>query len=225
MQHNNKIESFINIGNLSYHMVENITNIGLEIINLYRTNYLNHFHVREMAKLVRKSHVGLLPHLQKLEEDKILQLEHSGKNKVYTLNLENNRGKEYLSIAEKVISLKFIKRDFFIKKIHDEIVNINPGGCFILFGSYALSTQTKESDIDLFYFGTINNKQKTAIEELGKLYKRKLHLTTMSFREFKNALKKGLALLKEIIKNHIILYNHDLFINEVWRDFYERKKI
>lgn len=205
-------------------MVENITNIGLEIINLYRTNYLNHFHVREMAKLVRKSHAGLLPHLQKLEEDKILQAEYSGKNKVYTLNLKNNGGKEYLSIAEKIISLKFIKRDFFIKKIYDEIVNINSSGCFILFGSYALSTQTKESDIDLFYFGIINQKQKTAIEELGKLYKKKIHFTTMTHREFKNALKEGLTLIREIIKNHIILYNHDFFINEVWRYYYERKK-
>ncbi len=205
-------------------MVENITNIGLEIINLYRTNYLNHFHVREMAKLVRKSHAGLLPHLQRLEEDKILQVEYSGKNKVYTLNLKNNGGKEYLSIAEKIISLKFIKRDFFIKKIYDEIVNINSSGCFILFGSYALSTQTKESDIDLFYFGIINQKQKTAIEELGKLYKKKIHFTTMSHREFKNALKEGLTLIREIIKNHIILYNHDFFINEVWGYYHERKK-
>ena len=53
-------------------MVENINNIKLEIIGLFRGNYLNSFHVREMSKLIGKSHVGLLPHLKAFEKDKVL---------------------------------------------------------------------------------------------------------------------------------------------------------
>ena len=205
-------------------MVENITNIGLGIIGLYTSNYLSQFHVREMAKLLKRSHVSLLPHLRKLEKNKILQVRRSGKNKIYTLNLENNQGKEYLSIAEKHVSLKLITKEFFIKKIHDEIVNINPNGCLIIFGSYASSTQIKESDIDLFFLGIISEKQERVIKELGKIYDKKIHFTSMSFEEFKDALQKGIVLLKEIIKNHIILYNHDFFINELWRYYHERKE-
>ena len=45
-------------------MVENINNIKLDIISLFRNNYLNQFHIRLMAKLIGKSHVSLLPHLK-----------------------------------------------------------------------------------------------------------------------------------------------------------------
>ena len=38
------------------------------------------------------------------------------------------------------------------------------------------------------------------------------------------ALIKKTNLVKEIIKNHIVLYNHDVFINRVWRYYYERKE-
>jgi len=46
----------------------------------------------------------------------------------------------------------------------------------------------------------------------------------MNLRQFKEQLSKQGTLIKEIINNHIILYNHDAFINELWRHYYERKE-
>jgi len=51
-----------------------------------------------------------------------------------------------------------------------------------------------------------------------------MHLIYMTLREFKEQLLKQNALIKEIIKNHIILYNHDTFINEIWRYYYEKRR-
>lgn len=215
---------FIKIGISKYHMVENITNILLEIIGLYRTGYLNRFHVRQMAKMLGRSHVGLLAHLQTLENDKILHVSRMGKNKVYTLNLENSQGREYISMAEKLHSLKHIKKDFFVKKMCDEIAALNTGGCAVLFGSYASGTQTKKSDMDLFYFGNHAEKQDAAINALGKLYGIKMHFVSMSASAFRKSLRKDMPLINEIIKNHIVLHNHDFFVNELWSYYYERRE-
>ena len=205
-------------------MVENITNIILEIIGLYRTGYLNSFHVRQMAKLLGRSHVGLLVHLRMLEKDKILSVSRMGKNKVYTMNLENSQGREYLSMAEKLHSLKLIKKDFFAKKVCDEIVALNTGGCLVLFGSYASGTQARKSDMDLFYFGAHAERQDVAIKALGKLYGRKMHFAGMAVPDFRRSLRKDMPLIQEIVKNHIVLHNHDLFVNELWSYYYERRE-
>ena len=94
----------------------------------------------------------------------------------------------------------------------------------ILFGSYASLTHDKESDIDLFYLGELRKNEKKNIKDFGKTYNKEIHLTSMNLKKFKEQLSKQGALIKEIVKNHIILYNHDLFINEVWRHYYERKE-
>ena len=94
----------------------------------------------------------------------------------------------------------------------------------VLFGSYAASTNTKDSDIDLLYIGEIKESEKMKLKDFGKTYDKEIHLISMSQKQFKEQLFKQGTLVKEVIKNHIILYNHDIFINEVWRHYYERKE-
>ncbi len=205
-------------------MVENINNIKLEIISLFRSNYLNQFYIREMAKLIGKSHVSLLPHLKKFEKDKILLAKKVGKSKVYSINLNNNQVREFLSLSEKKKSLELLNKEFFIKKVYNEFINADLNGCLVLFGSYASMIHTKESDIDLFYIGQIKENEKKKIKELGRTYSKEIHLIFTPLYKFRKQLSKQSPLIKEIIKNHIILYNHDIFINEVWKYYYEKKE-
>lgn len=205
-------------------MVELINNISLEIISLFRPNYFNQFHVREMAKLIKKSHVGLLPNLKKLEEEKILIGKKVGRSKVYTLNFDDNKTKEMILLSEKKKTLEFLNKEFFIKKIYDEVVNFNLGGCLTLFGSYASETYNKKSDIDLMYIGKINVNQKKIIKDLGRIYNREIHLISMSLKDFKEQLQKQNSLIKEVVKNHVILFNHDFLINELWRYYNEKRE-
>ena len=218
------MKRLINYGNLSYHMVESINNIKLELISLFRSNYFNQLHIREMAKLIGKSHVSLLPHLKSFEKDNILLSKNVGKSKVYSLNLENNQVREFLSLSEKKETLNLLSKEFFIKKLYDEFLSLNLNGCLILFGSYASLTHDKESDIDLFYIGELRESEKKKIKDFGKTYNKEIHLTSMNLKQFKEQLSKQGALIKEIVKSHIILYSHDIFISEVWRHYYERKE-
>ena len=205
-------------------MVENINDINLGIIALYRGDYLNQFHIREMSRLIGKSHVSLLPYLKRFEKDKILIPKQVGKSKVYSINFNNNKVREFLSFSEKKKTLELLNKEFFVSKIYDEFIN-SLDGCLILFGSYAVGDYTKESDIDLLYIGYIKEKEKKKILEFGKTYKKEIHLVSMSLKQFKEQLLKHSSLIKEVVKNHIILYNQDIFINEIWRYFYERREI
>ncbi|MBI1970447.1 hypothetical protein HYS47_01745, partial [Candidatus Woesearchaeota archaeon] len=102
-------------------MVEKTTNTKLGIISLFKSDYLAQFHVREMAQLIKKNHVTLLPHLKDLEKDRILIAKTVGKNKAYSLNFENIITKAYVTLSETVGAIVFFEQVFLIKKITKEI--------------------------------------------------------------------------------------------------------
>ena len=125
-------------------------------------------------------------------------------------------------MSEKLKTLELIEKELFINKLYSEIQNMNLQGSLIIFGSYANNTQTKESDIDILYIGNLSEIQEKTVKNLEKLYNKHIHLVKMDEKTFNKSLNS--ELIQEIIKNHIILYNHDLFINKL-RMFYNEKKI
>src|SRR3989344_1641676 len=204
-------------------MVEKTTNIKLEIIRLFRSDYLAQFHVREMAKLTKKSHVTLLPHLKALEKDQILIPKTVGKNKPYSLNFENIIAKNYLTFSETVETTAFLEQAFLIKKITKEIFNLNLSGTIILFGSYAKKTFHENSDIDIFNLGQITDKEIQNIKHIGKTYGKTVNVKKSTLKNFELGLRKKDPLIIEIVKNHIILQNPEQFVNSLWRFYDERR--
>jgi predicted nucleotidyltransferase len=200
-------------------MVGKTTDIKTSIIALYRSNYLAQYHVRELAKLTKKSHVTLLPHLKALEKDKILVSKTTGKNKVYSLNFDNIITRNYLIISETVEAMLFLEYSFLIKKINSEIFDLKLPGTMILFGSYAKRTFRKESDIDFFYVGSMSDKETEEIRKIGKTYGKTINIKTSIPTNFESGLKKKDPLIIEVVKNHILLHNSELFINSLWRHY------
>jgi predicted nucleotidyltransferase len=202
-------------------MVDKTTNNKLGIISLYRSNYLSSFYTREMAKLLNKSHVTLLPHLKSLEDENIITSKTIGKNKTYTLNLDNISTKEQILLSEITETTNYLKKNFLIKKIFSEIFNLDLNGTIILFGSYAKNTFTKDSDIDILYFGKIKPSQERDIKKIGKIYGKTINIKKV--KDFSLALRKKDTLILEVIKNHIILQDSEVIINILWRYFNEIK--
>ncbi|PIN87957.1 hypothetical protein COV12_01090 [Candidatus Woesearchaeota archaeon CG10_big_fil_rev_8_21_14_0_10_32_24] len=204
-------------------MVDKTTNNKIKIISLYKSDYLAQFHVREMAKLIKKSHVTLLPHLNVLGKDKILISKTVGKNKLYLLNFENIITKNHITFSEIVETTTFLEDIFLIKKITQEIFNLKLSGTIILFGSYAKRTFKDDSDIDLFYLGQISDKEIQDIKSIGKTYGKTINIKKSTLKNFELGLRKKDPLTIEIIKNHIILQNQEQFINALWRFYDERR--
>lgn len=202
-------------------MVDKTTDNKLKVINLYRSNYSAQYHVREIAKLTKKSHVTLLPHLKALEKDKILIPKNVGKNKVYSLNFDNIIAKNYLLFSETAEAILCLEEIFLIKKITAEIFNLKFDGTIVLFGSYAKQTFREDSDIDLFYLGKIADKEIKEIRKIGKTYGKTINVKKSTIKNFEGGLRKKDPLIVEIIKNHVLLQNPEPFINVLWRYYNE----
>lgn len=205
-------------------MVDKTTNLKLKIISVYRSNYLAQHYTREIAKLIKKSHVTLLPHLNALEKDRILVAKTMGKNKVYTLNLDNLLTKNGIIMSELAESTAFQEQVFLIKKINAEVSKLRLPGSLILFGSYAKKAFKEDSDIDIFYLGELKEAEITKIKAVGKTYGNVINLKTATIQGFENGLRKKDALIIEILKYHLILQNPDQFINGLWWYYNEVKQ-
>ena len=210
------------IGFNFFHMVKKVTNHFFRILALYRTDYALTLHIRAMAKKLNVSHVTLLPYLRQHEKEKILLSKKVGKNKEYILNPNNSLTKHYLTITEELITIDYLNKNFPIKKISDAISNLNITGPLILFGSYAKNYATEASDIDLFHLGKLEQDKLSEIKKQGKIYGKEINIKASNIENFAEGLLTGDILIKEIVQNHIILFNPAPFVNLLWRQYSER---
>ncbi|MCW4044501.1 MAG: nucleotidyltransferase domain-containing protein [Candidatus Bathyarchaeota archaeon] len=202
--------------------MEEKTANSFRILALYRTDYAASLHARAMAKLLNTSHMTLLPHLKKLEQHKILQSKKEGRNKQYTLNKDNTLTKHHLIITEELTTITYLQKNFLIKKLNQHLTNTDTTNPLILFGSYAKGYATEESDIDLFIIGKTTPNQLSQIKKFETTFGKKINIKTATADNFNAGLRTGDILIKEIVRNHIILQNADPFVTTLWRFHTER---
>ncbi len=80
-------------------------------------------------------------------------------------------------------------------------------GILIIFGSYANFSANEKSDLDVFVIGNIRD-----IEDLEEIYNVKINIVKSN----KNKFDKKEHIIKEIIKNHIILKGVEGFVELIW---------
>jgi predicted nucleotidyltransferase len=182
-------------------------NNELEIISLFRGNYKERFYLREISKMSKISLRTCQNTLIKLERNKILKSKTEGKNKYFSLNLENIKTKFYLQQAEIYQTDLFVERYAQLKIFLKSFKTTAP---IIVFGSFAKFTANKNSDLDLLI---ISNKE---LKLSFHLLPFKPHQINMSEKTFLKAINQQEDLIKEIEENHVILNNHSFYINVMW---------
>ena len=180
------------------HMVQNKNNLELEIILVLLKDKT---HLREIARTLQESHSTILRKINELLKENVLDYKKEGKNKVFFIK-DNLKSKNYIYSAEIHKLNGLLKKHPELSIILEDIKKDFSKGMIILFGSYAKGIPKKDSDIDI-YLETNNNNIKTRVKETNS----KLSIKIGKFDT------KSL-LIKEIIKNHIIIRGLE--------DFYER---
>ena len=182
-------------------------NKWLEVIALYTGNYKAEFYLRQIAKLAKLPVKTCQNILSQLEKDKILKGKVEGKNKYFSLNLDNIQTKSYLLQAE------IHKTDLFLEnypQIKTFLKSFNTNIPIIVFGSFAKLKANKDSDIDLFIVS--EKGQKLPFHLLPY----KVHQVNLSENSFMKSLKEQEVIIKEIEENHVILNNHSFYVNMMW---------
>jgi len=182
------------------HMVQKKYNIESEIILLLLRG---ENHLRGIAKQLNVPHSTILRRLNVLANDSILDYRTEGKNKVFCIK-RNLQAKNFVFNAERYKLIKLLKTYPSLNIIVDDILKRCKERLVVLFGSYANFAATKDSDIDV-YIETKYRGAKDDIEMVNSRIRAKI-----------GSFDLDSLLMKEIIKNHVILRGVE--------DFYEKTR-
>ncbi len=192
---------------------KNISFVGNEFVRDYAAKITG----SSLSKKYNLNQKTVSTLLLELEEKKIVTNKMAGKNKEYSLLLENTEiVAHFLACIEHTRIIELYKEKPFLKEICTKILPFCDG-IVVLFGSYAKNREKEESDIDIFVVGTVNLKE---IKKIGEVYNKEINVKLTSRSGFKKALQEKNYLFLEILRNHYILQNGEEWIRGVMRNLY-----
>lgn len=179
-------------------MVQKIDNMHLEIVLVLLKGKA---HLREIARVLGESHSTVLRKLHELIKNNAVEVEQQGKNRL--CSLKNNviaRSMIYMSESYKLV--KLLRTYPRLAIILEDVIKKSDEKLIVIFGSYARFSAKASSDIDIF-IETRDRKAKDIIKNLNSKLSVKI-----------GAFDKDSPLIKEIVKNHVIVKGVE--------EFYER---
>ena len=193
----------------------NINKTTLKILGLFLGDYSRSLHVREIARDVDVDVKAVGLQLRRLENINVLSSIIKGRNKEYRLKLDNLVAKYYMILAETFASIRYLEKNFLIKRLMSETGD-KLEGTTMLFGSFAKGEMTEESDIDLFIISS-RKPDADVIRETGSLIDREVNIKSTDMKQFLNGLMDNDPLMMEVVSNHIVLKGIDDFCEIMWR--------
>ena len=193
----------------------NINQTTLKILGLYRNDYRLSLHLREIARRTNVDVKAIQMQARRLEGANILTSATRGRNREFSLNIENHLTRYHMLLAEAFASITFVTAHFSVKKVATSIGD-RIDGILILFGSFAKGTADEESDVDLFAV-TEREIDADVIEETSKAIGREICVKSANRDQFLRGLEEGDSLVKEVVSNHVLLKRIDEFCEIMWR--------
>jgi len=187
------------------------------VIEEFLGNYMGSFTGSDIAKKKSLNQKSVSNILNSLEDEGFLRSKTAGKNKEFSINMDNIEiVRNLITAAEHLRTANFLKKHPIIKEI---IFKTKPhfNGITIVFGSYSKGIQKKDSDLDIFIAGTYS---RNSIHRISELYNLQISVKNYPPDAFRRALKNKDILLTEVIKNHVIISGAEEFVNAVMSDYY-----
>ena len=159
-------------------------------------------HIRGLAKELKTNQMMVSRKIKEMESENVVDYKQEGKNKVYFIK-KNVIAKSHILNAENYKLAKLLRNYPLLESVTQEILKKCPNKIILLFGSYAKFISKEESDIDV-YIDTTDKKIKENVEQIHE----KLSVKIGKF-------DKEDLLIKEIIKNHIIMQGGELYYDKL----------
>lgn len=181
-----------------------------ETVLLLFKEYTTFYNANSISKVLNISHVGAQKILKRLLQENLVISKTIGKSITYKLNFSNDYVINFVSflLADEANKFKRWKEEFkdFFKK--DRII--------MLFGS-TIKDYAHARDIDLMI--VLENKDVPEVNEIIKkkeeILPKKLHTIKLNHHDLLENLKKKDKAFVDIIKNSIILYGQDKYVEVV----------
>jgi len=167
---------------------------ALSILSPFLEDPLREFHIRELAKILKKNHMTIRAYLNTFVKEGFLLKK---KSKLYDAYQANTTSKRLRNL-KLYYNLEMLRKSKLIEDI--ELVYDYP--TIVLFGSYATATNVKESDIDICIITNISKEFN--IEKYRSLLKRNISIHKFAEKEFSAMKRKNPELINSIC-NGIVL--------------------
>jgi len=157
------------------------------------------FHLRELSREIKITPIYVSKEIDILKMLNLVLESKVGNMRIFQIN-------KNAAIYTEIKSIIF-KTEFFIDTLKESMKDGKVDFAFI-FGSFAKSTESEDSDIDIFIIGDIKNSEIIKlIKPVEKAINREINSVVWSFDELKA--KKGRPLIKDIAKDKIIMLKGD----------------
>lgn len=191
-----------------------ITKKQLKIFEVFAKKPFLEFTRKEIKNESKeKSNNALALAINLLKKEEVLIERKIGKSGLLNLNLENDLTFYYLALCNNYRISNEVK--ITLETIKKEISEETPFYSIVIFGSYAVKEQKKESDLDVSVFIDNENMSKK-IEALANSAKLRcmleidIHIIPKS-EMVEMLTNKEENLGKQIARKHIAVYNHRIF--------------
>ncbi|MDO9537325.1 MAG: nucleotidyltransferase domain-containing protein [Thermoplasmata archaeon] len=180
-------------------MVQNQDNISLEIMLVLLKGRM---HVRKIAQELGVPHSTVYRRVNEMVMENVLDFKMEGKNKVIFIK-KGFQAKNYLFNAERYKFIKLLQTYPKLNIILEEMLAKTDAAMVILFGSHAKFIAKKDSDIDVY------------VETSDMQVKSKMELVNSKVQVKIGEFETESLLIKEIIKNHVIIKGVERYYEKI----------
>ncbi len=191
-----------------------LTQIQLKLFEPLTRNLLKEYTIKEIKESSgEKSNNAIALALKKFKDENIVKERRIGRSLLYTLNTDNEVVFNYIQLINNYKLSKSVLRA--IERIKEEVEKHTSFFSIVIFGSYAIGKQTKDSDLDVAVF-IEDEKKRKEIESAVKSSELKTPIEidghVISKDEFLEMLKIDEENLgKQIARKHLSIYNPHIF--------------
>ena len=148
-----------------------------------------------------------------LVKNRILTEERKPKNLIYGINKGNTLVMSFISGAESIVRDDALRRSILLKRLYEMLSPYMMEAGFLVFGSSASGRVGEDIDL-LVALDTTSNTNlaglRDSISRFEKTYGKKVHAVEV------NNFGASAALIREIIKKHVIFNRFDAFTSWFW---------
>lgn len=159
-------------------------------------------HARAIAKKLDVNHMSIVRKFKELLEENVVDYKQKGKNKVYFLR-KSIEAKTYVFKTEHYKLIKILREYPLLGSVFEKVQKNKKIKFAVLFGSYAKGTAGKTSDIDVY------------VETDDRNLKKELELINIRLSVKIGKFDLSSLLVKEIIKDHIIIKGVEKFYEKI----------
>ncbi|MCH8329262.1 MAG: nucleotidyltransferase domain-containing protein [Nanoarchaeota archaeon] len=183
-----------------------LDDMRIDVIEEFLSDFSSKITGSSIAKKKKLNQKSVSNILNELEKESILKSEIQGRNKLYSLNMDNKDSvKKFLASVENLREIRFYKKYPLIKEISSKIAGHIKGSAAI-FGSYAKNLAKKGSDLDILVVGKADERE---IDKISEVYR-----IDINIKVYKPLLRID-ALIKEVMGSHIAIKGAEDFLSQL----------